>query len=762
MAASAPGTPIVVFSTDPALISAMRATVSHTTPVIQLTEAPGRAAWAAGDAGAVVLDVTPELRRSAYREIRRRHRGRLVLIIDAEEGAEERTEALPADAARLTMTRPFAVAELLEVLSSPLPETAAAEETGQGPRRLAGSLRALSRRPARDTVITAVAIMLLLTAWFVVGLLRSARELNLAARAARTELATVDSALTAGNPAKARRALEGVEVKLSGADAVAARQPMPLAARLPVLSAAVQDLRHLLGAAHSATRAAGLAIAIYDQADSGRPTPLFRDQRVDLATLGRMRRQADRLSHELTAARRQLRSVRAGPLAPGAARARSSGLRQLDQLEARVRTLVPTLELLPSVLGDDRPRTYLIVLTTSAELRPSGGTPLAAVRARVDAGRIVIQEGDARVSLHHAKARWRAVPGDPWATGGRFDDFSMANSSPHFPTSGQELLAAYRVLTGTRPDGVLCVDPMALRALLRTTGPVSVPGYGNVTAANVGRLTMRQAYDRWPEAVERRRYNQQLVGAILRRFLDGQLLLRKLQALGAEAAERRVQLYAPDPRVQELLGRAGLDGALTPAAHDYLAVFTHNTNASRVDYFQRRSVDQRIQLRPDGSASVTRTIRVQNRAPVSGALDPARQTGYTSAYSRATVATYLPPRGRLGSVQVDGRPVRAAVAEEAGRPLVRVATELAPGRGVTVRVGYLLPPPPGRQGDAVAYELVADPQPMAEPPQLRIQVVAPEGTTIRPRPGWTVQASSARATIRFNRTIRSHLEVQWQ
>ena len=45
---------------------------------------------------------------------------------------------------------------------------------------------------------------------------------------------------------------------------------------------------------------------------------------------------------------------------------------------------------------------------------------------------------------------------------------------------------------------------------------------------------MREAYDRWPDASVRRRYNQELVGAVLRRFLDGRLLLAKLQALGAE------------------------------------------------------------------------------------------------------------------------------------------------------------------------------------------------------------------------------------
>ena len=764
--------PVVVFSSDPSLITAMQATLGPSRAVLRRVQAPGSVDWPSGSSVTVVLDVAPELRRSAYDEVRRRHRGRLVLIVEA----GERAGSLPPDAARFTITRPFAIAELLDALSAPLPREAAVpvfsvddapdlagrDRLGAWADRLHAWWDVLAERPTRTMLVTGGAVLLLLAAWFSLGLLRSAADLNRTARATRTELNRVDTALAAADPGAARNALQAAQGHLDGAKAAADRRPVRLAARLPVLSASVDDLRRLLRAAQRGTRAAGLGVALYEQADSGRPaTAMFRDQRVDLAALARMRRQADSLLGELAAAQTELRAVRGGVLAPGVAGARASGLRQVEQLSDRVRSLMPALEVLPAALGGDRPRTYLVVLTTPAELRPSGGTPLAAVRVRVDGGRIEIQERDVGVSLHHATVRWTAAPGDPWSAAGRFDDFSLANSSPHFPTSGEELLRAYRALTGMRPDGVVAVDPLAMRALLRATGPVEVPAYGQVTAGNVSRLTMRGSYDRWPEASERRRYNQQLVGAVLRRFLDGRLLLEKLHALGTEAAERHLQVYAANPAVQAVLGRSGLDGALAPVAHDYLAVYTANTNASRVDYFQRRSIDQRVELRPDGSASVTRTIRVQNRAPVSGGLDPGQRTGSTSPHSTATVATYLPPGARLGAVQADGRPVRAAVAEEAGRPFLRVATEIAPGRTVTVTVTYLAPPP-GRPGDPMTYELASDPQPMVEPPRLQIEVVAPEGMTIRPDPGWTVQGSTARTALPFSRTISSRLEVHRQ
>lgn len=757
-----PADPVVVFTSDPSLVTAMRATLGPSRRVLRVGGAPGTGdpatgEWPADGPAAVVLDVPRELRASAYHEVRRYHSGRLVLVVEAARPAEP----LPPDRERLEISRPFAVGELLDLLASPPPQPELSPEGGRR-ARLHASLHRLRARPSGPVwaLLAVAGGLLLFVAWFLLGLLGSAGDLGKAAGATRTGLGRVDAALTAGDPAEARRALQAAQGNLAGADAIAGRSQVRLAARVPVLSGSVADLRRLLGAAHRGTRAAGLAIALYERADPGPSGPaLVRDRRVDLAALGGIRGQAGDLLGELEAARRELHQVRGGALSPGAARARSSGLRQLDQLSGRVRSLVPALEVLPSALGRDRPRTYLVVLTTAAELRPSGGTPLAALRVRVADGRILVQERDAGVSLHHADVRWTSAPGDPWSSGGRFDDFSMANSSPHFPTSGNELVRAYRALTGESLDGVLCVDPMALRALLRATGPVTVPAYGRVTAANVARLTMQVAYDRWPDATTRRRHNQRLVEAVVRRFLDGHLLLEKLQALGAEAAERHLQVYATEPRLQAVLGRTGLDGALSPAGQDYLAVFTSNTNASRIDYFQRRAVDQRVQLRPDGSASVTRTIRVENRAPGSAGLEPAARTGYSSPLSTATLATYLPAGARLGAVRVDGRPVAPSLATETGRLLLRVDLGLEAGRGVTVTVGYLVPAP-SRQGDGgVGYELVADPQAMATPPELRVEVVAPEGMAVRAGPGWAAQGPSARTAVRFTRTVRARVEA---
>jgi hypothetical protein len=124
-----------------------------------------------------------------------------------------------------------------------------------------------------------------------------------------------------------------------------------------------------------------------------------------------------------------------------------------------------------------------------------------------------------------------------------------------------------------------------------------------------------------------------------------------------------------------------LDGALAdPGDGDYLAVHTTNRNRSRVDLFQRRGIRQVVRLARDGSAQVTRIVKVVNAVPAGEPVRSADATGEASGRSAGTLATILPPGAELASATLDGRPVRPELATEQGRPVVRVGIDLGPGR----------------------------------------------------------------------------------
>jgi hypothetical protein len=82
-------------------------------------------------------------------------------------------------------------------------------------------------------------------------------------------------------------------------------------------------------------------------------------------------------------------------------------------------------------------------------------------------------------------------------SGGRF--WTAINVMPDFPSVSREILGAYEEATGERLDGVIVADPFALAALLKSTEPIDLPGYGvqidagNVVARSCGGCLPRSA-----------------------------------------------------------------------------------------------------------------------------------------------------------------------------------------------------------------------------------------------------------------------------
>jgi hypothetical protein len=595
--------------------------------------------------------------------------------------------------------------------------------------------------------------------WLGLGLLEARHDLGVAALGFRTELTKAEQALRGGDPDAAKAAVRAAARDLDTAQAVTHRRPMRVAAHLPVLSGGVNDASHLLGAARNLTRAGERAVAVSTHLQSGRFAVLERG-RFDLAALDDAIGQAKGLVAELDQVRAELAQVRGGLFAPGSEETKRWALERLDAAVARARPVVPTLAALPAALGAERPRTYLVVLTSPAELRPGGGVPLAVVEVVLNQGAVQIRARDGAIAenVHNAQATWTAIPGDPWAPGGRYTDFSRANSSPNFPTAGQELLRGYAARGRSAPNGVISIDPLAMRALLKSTGPITVPGYGRLSAANCVQQTTHHAYVRWPSRVQRRRYNEALLQTLLGRLLSGRDLVTTGKVLGASGARRQLQIYAADPALQQVLVGNGMDGALSAAPQDYLAVHTLNTNRSRMDYFQRRSIHQLVQLRPDGSAEVTRTITIANPVPPSEPIQDGLGVGYASGRAAAVLANYLPAGASLEQATLDGRPVQPLLTHEDDRPLVRVGLDLAPGQTAELTLRYLTPKAAATT-HGFRYQFTADPQVLVRPPNLRMDVVAPPGMTILAPTGWATQDATATLNQPFTDPINATLDL---
>jgi hypothetical protein len=288
---------------------------------------------------------------------------------------------------------------------------------------------------------------------------------------------------------------------------------------------------------------------------------------------------------------------------------------------------------------------------------------------------------------------------------------------------------------------------------------MTVPGYGRLTSDNVATQMMRDAYERWPDREVRWRHNQALLEAALRRLLDGRQLLTTTKALSLEASGRHLQVYMRDGQLRQATAAARLDGALAAAAHDYLAVYTKNEGDNRLDFGQQRRIRQRVELLGDGSANVTRTTVISYPAAPGAGAGATSPGGASAPSSTSVVVVYLPPAGTGLTVQVNDRPVRAIQGREAGRPFARVGITVRPGASVVVEIGYRLPSAAARTAEGLRYEIATDPQPMAGPARLTLEVAVPDRMTVKPGQGWSVLGGAATRTMPFSAPRTSRLEL---
>jgi hypothetical protein len=615
-----------------------------------------------------------------------------------------------------------------------------------------------ARRPRRwPWLVVAGAVLVLLgaAAWLGAGLLGAARDARAAATRARVDLQGSARALGDGDQAGARRGIRAANLELAKADAAADRMAVRVAGWLPVVSSPVADLRHLLAAGHILAGTADRAVTVQARfTGSG----LLHDSRIDLAGVTATIDDTTAVLGQLRQARAELNQVRGGWLAPGASAARDASLRQIDDAERQLRPINEVVRALPSAIGGAGPRTYLVAVSNSAELKAWGGATLAIVLLRFEDGRVsVLRRGALSEQQLTGPIRWPYVPDDPWHAPGSRSLFSSAGLSPNFPTSGEEILRAFRVLTGIRADGVIALDPTALGGLLDASGPVTTAGFGRVGGGDVVQLLLADSYRRYPDKEIRRRYDQQLMDAVMARVMQGEDLLGQVRGLGAAARGRHLQLYFRDRRLQETTRAHGLAGALSPAAQDYLGVFTVNSNASKTDYFQRRQIQQRVRLAADGSARVERAIRLTNTAQAQPGGDP--RTGYTTGWSRPVVAAYVPGRASGITVRVDGGPAGWSSFRELGRLVVRTRLWLPPRSTHTVTVSYRLPKAAIPTGDGLRYQLVLDTQPIVHPAALRVVVVPPSGFHAGAGAGWSAAGGAMVATRPLTSAATLSLEL---
>lgn len=628
-----------------------------------------------------------------------------------------------------------------------------------------------NRHRGRTVVLLVLVLLVALgagLAWVGLGTLRAGRVIQQRAATAATELAQFRSTLEAGDNAGASAHLAAGEQSLMQAQTAADGAQVRVARYLPYVGRTVGDLDHLLAAARILSDAGGSALTVYLQF-SGANSKAYSGHTFNIPAIRSAGASLAALNTALARAEGELRRVTGtGPRGAEALAKRDAALAQVTSLRQQVGDLGPLLAAMPAAVGANGPRSYLVTVLNPAESRASGGAPLSLAFVHLDKGRLSIPiQGQTSVLTNGNEAHvFTPVAGDPWLQGRAPRRFVNANVNPDFTVAGEQLLRASSGL-GEKPDGVIALDVQAIGDLLQATGPLQSFEYGELTAANVAQKLVVDAYLAPQDQAARHDRNDRLMGTMLQRLTDGGGLIAKARALGTAVPGRHLQMYFRDPALQKVVAAAGASGrVMTGPTGDLAAAYTQNLNGSKVDTYQKRTLKETITMAADGSATVRRTVVIENRTPqyLGGGSDP--KFGYYTRWARLLVINLMPPGSTttarptgdnspgfvVGTAQHKGT-------DGAGRPYADAIAEIRPGGTAQLTWDYTVPRAAVRDGAGLRLLVRAETQPLLNPPDLQVTVVAPRGWQAEGGPGWKATAGGATATATIDQARLLQLKV---
>lgn len=536
-------------------------------------------------------------------------------------------------------------------------------------------------------------VVMAAVAWIGVRAFLAKGELEAAVPLAQT----VREQVVADDPAAAGKTARDLAAHARSAAGLTSDPIWRAAEIAPWIGPNLAAVRELAGATEDV--AIGAITPLVNLSGSLRPE-LFKpvDGAVPLQPIVDAQEDVRKADDALETAARRVRAIDTAPLI-------SQVVSAVDQLRPVLTETADTvdaarraMDLMPAMLGADGPRNYLVMFQNPAEPRASGGNPGALALIGTDGGRITLLQQASTADFPRFPEPVLPLPVETAGiygnvTGRFLQDVTL---TPRFQLSAELASEMWFQRFGTRVDGVLSIDPVALGYLLDATGPIDLATGDQLTTDNAAQLLLSEVYNRYPAGPDQDAFFAAASGAVFDRVASGNFDPTKLiGALAHAGTERRVLLWNAAEAEQALLDGTTLTDLLPTReqAPDAFGVYVNDGTGSKMGYYLDMETATGVtQCGADGKLLGLR-LTLTNTAPADAAttlseyVTGAAQVGVTPGNFRFNVIVYAPPGSMPGGVQRDGVALPSQLASDGEFPVTQFVVELAPGEKTTIDLG---------------------------------------------------------------------------
>ncbi|MFD5213441.1 DUF4012 domain-containing protein [Microbacterium sp. NPDC058345] len=374
---------------------------------------------------------------------------------------------------------------------------------------------------------------------------------------------------------------------------------------------------------------------------------------------------------------------------------------QVEEAASAIDTLQRTARLLPTMLGSEEKRTWLLLFQNPAELRSLGGMPGATAVLTAENGKVSLAEqGTAGISRFTTPVRElepdkQALYGDRPAVW-----FSGTTVLPDFTQAAPMARDMWELAHGTDADAVISLDPVALSYLLDATGPIRLPTGETLTSDNAVQVLLNDVYLNYDDPEAQNAVFALAAATVFDTLMSGQASPASvLAALGHAADERRLLMWSSHEDEQRVLAETTLAGQL-PVTDDEAArfgVYLNDGTGSKLGYYL--DVDPQLTWNRCGRDQVTSqatlTLTLKNNAPADAATSlpgaiVGGNYGVPAATLRVVTFIYLPVGANLLESELSND-LGFGSGRDGDYRVLSFSTDLAPGDATTASLTVSLP-----------------------------------------------------------------------
>lgn len=560
---------------------------------------------------------------------------------------------------------------------------------------------------ARPKLLAGVGVpVLLLTlffGWLGVALLGT--YLGLAG--ARDHAETAKSALLSGDTATARTEIDAATAAAATAHETSTSAPLSWVAAVPGVGSPVRtvqgvsDIIHRVMAEVLTPAANSDGLSMLNPKGSG-------GHHIDLAALTTSLPQLQQSAAAAAAVDEAAAHIPQSAYLGVVNDARAAVIEETGTLSNLLGNASKAAEIVPSMLGANGPRNYLMVFQTNAEARGTGGLMGGSAILEANGGSIGLAKAASNLDLG---LDYKPIDLGPEfnAMYGRFkstSNWQNANFSPHFPYAAEIWRSIWAQQNGLAVDGVIATDPEALSYILGAVGPVTLANGDVIDSSNVVSITENEAYFRFgDDQLGRKAYLQEISKAVIDKVNSADGSMKDLlQAIGRAVGEGRLLVWSAHPEEQKILADSPLGGIVPTDTAPFANVIVNNGAGGKLDYYLKRD----ISYTADGCAGPTRQSTVAatltNTAPTRddypsylyGRRTPETAYDGPPGTNRSVVTLFATQGATLRKATVNGKAAPIVLTNvERGHPTFTVVVITKPGDSADIVFDLTEPTAPG-------------------------------------------------------------------